>query len=990
VTSRRVRIVVALAVVASSGARGRADPLPLAVDVPFAASAVFAFAQTTDGTMWAVGQQGALRWNGRRVTFDEGPAWAALPRGQQLFAAAADRDGALWVGFGGTSVADGLPGAPGVVVVDPGAARARPSLAALAREPIWALAANDAGVWIGGEHGLWRFSRAGALVEVGAAIDVRGRIAPVVAGRGGVAVGSDRGVALVEERAALRARWDVGRPRAIAMDGDGVVWAATRRGLYRLRDGAPAALADARFGDAAALAFDGEGALWIGTWSGLVRRAADGVVTTFGRAEGLPDERVQALGTDADGGVWVGTRAGGVARVHRPLVASFGPAQGIAGGYVHGVVAAPDGVVWAATPRGLASLTVTRDGVAGRVRPFPRELGDADVSSLARSDDGDLWIGSRGAGLLRWSEARRSWRRYGRADGVDDDVALVFADRGALWVAGRATLARAAVAPDALAIADRHEGLPCLRELVAASAGPSATWFVGRSGALLRVEGARAACVTPEPAGAPITTVLEDADGTRWLGAGSDAGLVRWRASGARAFREEDGLMCDSIAAILDDRAGGLWTPCGRGVQRIDRGALDDVALGRATRVSPLRWTGESGLRSAETSLAGFPHAALDRDGRLWVATVDGIAAITPPERAPPSWAPRARLTSISIAGTERAGPEIAVRGAPAAVRAVFEAPAMQAAAGVRVRWRWRSPAGASEPRLARPDEPIELGELDVGTHALELEASDGYGAFRRAAEVALVVDVRPRLLEAGWFRSLAALAAAAAAALVLVLRGRRRAQRDATVRAERERIARELHDGLGQGFASLGLHLGSIERQVRERLAGDVPPRLEQAIERTAAIARHMADDAKQAIWDLRADELGAQPLDVALRELARTLETTPGGPRVVVESAGSAGALVDHELAQIAREATTNAVKHGRARTITLRVTRTADRLTLEVTDDGAGFTVDRAGLAKAGHFGILGMQERARRMNGTVEIASSPGAGSRVVVTVPIGRS
>jgi signal transduction histidine kinase len=94
-----------------------------------------------------------------------------------------------------------------------------------------------------------------------------------------------------------------------------------------------------------------------------------------------------------------------------------------------------------------------------------------------------------------------------------------------------------------------------------------------------------------------------------------------------------------------------------------------------------------------------------------------------------------------------------------------------------------------------------------------------------------------------------------------------------------------------------------------------------------------------------------------------------------------------MEQHLLRIAQEAVTNALKHASAHKIWVRLHREARKLRLRVVDDGRGFDEKNAFSARGGHFGLIGMRERAERMGGELRLASHPGEGTELEVTVPL---
>lgn len=198
---------------------------------------------------------------------------------------------------------------------------------------------------------------------------------------------------------------------------------------------------------------------------------------------------------------------------------------------------------------------------------------------------------------------------------------------------------------------------------------------------------------------------------------------------------------------------------------------------------------------------------------------------------------------------------------------------------------------------------------------------------------------------------------------------------------AERERIARELHDALLQGVQGLVLKFQSASDDVP---AGTPARRsLEEALER----AEEMMVEARDRVRSLRAASCG--DLATALADVAQRVAldrcvsiqlVTEGAPRRV-------HALVVDEIERIVTEALFNAYGHAQAGSITIEVAYDARQLGVRVRDDGVG--IEQAVLdngCRDGHFGLAGMRERASKINGQLVIRSRPGAGTEVEITAP----
>ena len=203
------------------------------------------------------------------------------------------------------------------------------------------------------------------------------------------------------------------------------------------------------------------------------------------------------------------------------------------------------------------------------------------------------------------------------------------------------------------------------------------------------------------------------------------------------------------------------------------------------------------------------------------------------------------------------------------------------------------------------------------------------------------------------------------------------------TLLQERTRMARELHDTVEQELMGLSLQLEAAGDTLP-----DSPATAQRALHTGQALLKHTRAEVRRSIWDLRVPEFEQRDLETALRETLGPL-SSPGGPEISVKVAGTArrmpGATEVH-LLRIATEAVTNAVKHAGARRIVAGVEFAGDALTVRIHDDGRGFDSAAAMKLSSGHFGLLGMNERAQRIGGTLDLHTAPGSGTEIVVRVP----
>jgi signal transduction histidine kinase len=153
--------------------------------------------------------------------------------------------------------------------------------------------------------------------------------------------------------------------------------------------------------------------------------------------------------------------------------------------------------------------------------------------------------------------------------------------------------------------------------------------------------------------------------------------------------------------------------------------------------------------------------------------------------------------------------------------------------------------------------------------------------------------------------------------------------------------------------------------------------------------MARHSLTEARRSVMDLRASVLEGQDLAAALHSGAQ-IWTAGSGVKVEVDVTGSEDGLpqeFEQHLLRIAQEAVTNVLKHAGATLIKLKLHMEARKLHLRIVDNGHGFEQKDAFSSLGGHFGLIGMRERAERLGGELHLATHPGEGTQVEVTVPL---
>jgi ligand-binding sensor domain-containing protein/signal transduction histidine kinase len=930
-----------------------------------------------DGFVWFATWDGLCRFDGRR--FLAYGAAQGLPNAL-VWCLAEDARGALWLGtHGGGAARVAATGRALEVVVDPGATAAE--------RRVFALAFDELGrAWSAGEAGIARARAAG-----------EDDLEPWLAGVSGVPwrdsdgrlwFATAEGLLLAHDGAPRLARWseepsevDVGELRAAVADGAGGAWLACARAVFHVERPAPddeharrAPLPlDLEPGDVVFdVCVDGRGRPWIAATRGLARWEG-GRARWFGLAHGLPDAWIRSLAPDPRGGIWVGTHQNGVAWIADSGVESYGVRSGLGDGHAVKLVDGADGTWWVSTE--ISGLYELRDGGVRLLPGSERPPFDRTQHHLLRAGADTWWLGTP-QGLFR---ARGSRLELSAAQAVAGPPGLAGAN--VTWLGldpdGRTTVGT--VRGEIFAGSAQDEALERQSLGLRGRAVRGMAWTA--DGAVWISDGldlwrAREGGTDVEPVAVDAIAPAELqprellVDRRGWLWAGTrfrGVAYSREPAAPSPVFERltsADGLASDVVYALTEDAEGSLWIGTGRGIQRFD------------PRTGTLESPGVEGLPSEWVLDLSF-----DERGDLWCASGSGVVrmpAAAARKPAPPS---AVRFTRCIAGGQELALP----------ARGTSVLPALRLGAGRSDLWveyvsvdpmrgaelAYQTRLEGVDPDWSAPtrDLSVRFGSLPAGRHRLLVRCL-ALGAVAGAAAI-LPLEVTPPVWQRPWAIVSALVLCAAAGGLAQRVRARRAQAFDRL----RLGIAADLHDDLGAGLAAIAV--------TSEVARGADPVEARTRMAEVAQLARDLRGSMGDLVWavDPRHDSL-ADVVD-RMRQHCAELVSAPGqtlefhAPERAALERLSVPPDRRRQLVLFLKEAVANVVRHARAANVRIVLSLEGERLRLWVADDGRGF--DPSSVVEGRGLGHL--RRRARELGGDVALRSSPGAGTRVDLDVPL---
>ncbi|MFM8358194.1 MAG: ATP-binding protein, partial [Verrucomicrobiota bacterium] len=472
-----------------------------------------------------------------------------------------------------------------------------------------------------------------------------------------------------------------------------------------------------------------------------------------------------------------------------------------------------------------------------------------------------------------------------------------------------------------------------------------------------------------------------------WLVIGTDLGL--WVQAGTNGFPWPSGLgrTLPPVNQVVEDAAGHLWLGTARGLGRLGRDDLRRIVSGRAAEVAVSLRTKADGLPAQAFTYAGA--AVLLPDQRLAFATQDGLLLMRPgPDRpAPPP--PRVHITGVELDGVPfpiepgvgRLPP--LKRHATVAVR--FEVVALESPGEARFRHRFGDLTTVWTP--GGSEREVILNRPSAGRYPFQVETQAGDGSWHPAAE--LVLEFTPYWWEAAparWAGGLLLMILPLGIQhSILRLRRLRRQRARALAQAlqeERERIARDLHDHIGNRLSGIQAAAERLSLNGEASNSALLVGRLRQSsIEAVAMLeeAVRTLDSSRDLSWEDLAGLLQQETAGYA-EAVGFRQDFTDSGP-----GPGTVSGLTGQILLSALRELLRNAHRHGAARHVRVSLASRAGWLRLVVEDDGVGF---EAGAARQLKRGLAGMAVRVDAAKGRLAIESEPGR-TRVEVEIPAGR-
>jgi signal transduction histidine kinase/ligand-binding sensor domain-containing protein len=956
-----------------------------------APSEISGLAQTEDGYLWIGSPRGLFRFDGIKFEEYQSQPGVDLPS-HSIWSLMATPDGGLWIAF----EPNGLGFYKG------GSLRVFTRRDELPDFPVHCFARdNDGRIWAGTEGGL-AFRQGDRWISVGPEWNFTPEMIRylLIDGEGTLWVATVKQVVHLKRGSK---RFEPGGPigtgvTTLAQAPNGRVWLADN-GVHEARPvpakgrNSTSTVPLIALDGLQELLFDKDGALWITREDfGIVRIRDPGKLETrkygpqdreleaFDARDGFPAGNAYKLFEDREGNIWVGCSTGLIRFRHNQVVPVSLPPQ-----YRRlTLLAGRQEDLWVGTTNDKPVLKIRGESIVP-------EKGGNIVSSVLREANGEVWWGSRA----------RIWRQRGSdftffpliKSAAPDwmyDIMPTDDNRG-LWVKlGDIGLVR--FNQGDWNLHDWPRGVPSVGGTF--RYGPSASfrdasgrfWLGYTSGQIYLVDkGHPTEYSQKDGLDLGRIKVIRGQEGHIW--AGGELGLEFFNNGRFWKVQPADGEPFGAVSGIIETPDTGLWLNEMRGIVQIPEEEIRAVLANPSHAASCRRFDYLDGLPGSPQMSFTNSTAVRTTDGRLWFATDSGLARIDPTHmiknQIPPS-------VSILAIGSENGRKAISdpIKFGAGTHAVEIDYTGLSLSIPERVKFRYEL-------------EGVDPGWQDAGTRRQANYSNLGPGSFRfrviacnndgvwNETGASITFTILPTFFQTIWFKILMVVAAGCVLWGIYALR-LRQATAEISTRLgerlrERERIARELHDTLLQGFQMLVLRF----QVITDTLSPESPVRglLEDSLSRAEQTLR----EGREKVTALRSESESGNELAVELARFGR--ERNAGSEttfQLTVEGNSRKIRSVLHEdILMIAREAIANSSRHANATSIECVIQFAPRYFSFVCTDNGCGIPEEvLEGRGKQGHWGLVGMEERARNIGGVLQISRSDTGGTQVELKLRSG--
>jgi signal transduction histidine kinase/ligand-binding sensor domain-containing protein len=812
---------------------------------------------------------------------------------------------------------------------------------------------------------------------------------------------------------------------SLASEKAGSIWIGSDQGICRWRENAPPEnylLPSHGRSDhtVLAMAVDKEGSIWggistTGQGAGLLKLTGKEWKTFVTPQVDGRKLAVRSLSTDSSGDLWIGTESQGLYRLSGGKLEHFATTDGLSGDAVKQIFEDREHTLWVVTDRGIDSFNdlpvisfTSREGLSGAPNQLTTSrsgdvwIGASHTLNLLHnrqffhftdpflkreihylfSDSHDrIWVGA-GQQLLLYEHGRFTpvTDRYG--DRVGEVIEMEEDSRHRLWASvqnladqrGNALIRiqdlRVAESFSSPALADRQ-----IMNVLAPEPG-GGLWVAGYSHGLYRFRDGKFDQIKPDGFDGRIADMTSDPDGALWIA--TPQGAIRYMNGRAQAIKTSNGLPCENVLSVINDRVGAHWLFMQCGILRI-----------RDSEIS--RWwsnaTSQLTITAFTLSDGALPRLRGERpffssDGRLWSVNGSSLQMIDPKRLPSNALPPPVHIEHLLVGHTDH--PLVGSPTLPVSPQVVeVDYAGLSYVAPAKVRFRYQLAGHDREWTDSGTRRQAFYNDLSPGYYTFRVIACNNDGVWN-TQQATIGFMIPPAWYQTIWFKLLCVVVAAMLAYSLYQFRIRQYATMlkvrfDERIE-ERTRLARDLHDTLLQTIqGSKMVADNALERP-------NDSARMHKALDLVSTWLERATLEGRAALNSLRSSTVDTNDLAAAFRHAAEDcrIGSTIQVSHALTGTSSDMHPIVRDEIYRIGYEAINNACVHSGGSLMTVELTYNHN-VQLRIRDNGKGIGEKTLQSGKTGHFGLEGMRERADRIGAKLSVCTAPD-GTEVNLLVP----
>lgn len=766
------------------------------------------------------------------------------------------------------------------------------------------------------------------------------------------------------------------------------------------------------------LFIDSQNQLWAGTFGGGLNRLSDDQTHFLnyrsdpGNPASLSDDKVISIAEDHARNLWFGTHKVGINKLNRQLnqfkhfyQRSDGNASGLCNNFITAIFEDGAGTLWVGTQGGLNRY----DNTSGKFTYFlhddnrPTSISHDWVSSIYEDSQGNFWVGTYGGGLNLLDRQTGTFRHFRSTlkdpTTIADNRVLSIAESGGyLWVAIRGGgLNRFDLSTEKF---QRYLPDPeddnSISDLAIRQVYPdrSGILWVAANNGLNRFDPtteifthyAHAADSLNSLSDNRILFTFEDSRAHLWIGTMNGLNKFQRETNQFIRYTEREGLPNNVVYAALEDARGNLWLSTNRGLSHFN-----------PQTESFMNYDHNDGLQSNEFNVgAAFQNAA----GEMFFGGYNGLNVFHPDSikanpNVPPVVITDFRVLNKSVKIAENSVLKESILETPQLNLSYhdkvfsFEFAALDFTASEKNQYAYMLEGFDEDWTHVGNRRFAGYTNLDPGNYRFRVKGANNSGIWNEEG-TAIDIYIAPPFWMTWWFRFLAALSFLGLFALfynnrISTLKKEKAAQEAfskqliAVQEQERKRIAGELHDSIGQDLLIIKNSL-EISRKTEDQKA------LQGKLTELSEITAQTIGEVREISAHLHPHILERLGLTKAIQSMInKAFENTPTSVQVSLENIDGLFAK-DQEINiyRMIQEGVNNLLKHAGATNAKIDVVRQNKEVAIRIGDDGKGFLPDNV---SHNGFGLTGMAERVKFLDGSINLNSAPGQGTRLTITLPV---